>query len=125
MAFEDITVREVLVEPGPSADSFRFQFQLSRIPERFWPECFMGDYNAQSNLRRMELTEDQLQITLPEGEAEAYAAVVRQTIGRANAAYRAEQTRRATEQQSRLDSEQRRQLRAAELRDQARAVLGI
>ena len=125
MTFEDITVHEVVVEPGASADSFRFIFQLSRVPERFWPECFMSDYNAQSNLRRMDLTDDRLQIALPETEAEAYAAVVKQTIGRANAAYRAEQARRIAEQQARLDGEQRRQVRAAELRQQAKAVLGI
>ena len=125
MGFEDITVREVLVELGPTPDTFRFQFQLSRIPERFWPECFMSDYNAQSNLRRMDLTEDQLQITLPDAEAETYAAVVQQTMRRANAAFRAEQARRIAEQQARLDSEQQRQVRALELRRQAKAVLGI
>lgn len=125
MTFQDITVREVLVEPGPSADSFRLQFQLSRIPERFWPECFMSAYNVQTNLRRMDLTEDRLQITLPEAEAPAYATVVQQTVQRANAAYQAEQARRVAEQQARLDGEQQRQARAATLQQQLKQTLGI
>ena len=125
MAFEDIAVIDVRVEPATPADSFRFQFVLSRVPERFWPECFANAYNVQTGLRRIELAEAALQITLPEAEAENYADIVRRTVGRANADYRAEMARRAAEQQQRLDAEQQRQARAEALRSKVKQILGI
>jgi hypothetical protein len=125
VAFQDIAVIDVRVEPAAPADSFRLQFLLSRVPERFWPECFANAYNLQTGLRRIELTEAVVQITLPEAEAETYAGVVRRTIERANADYRAEMARRTAEQQQRLDVEQQRQARAEELRQKAKQVLGI
>jgi hypothetical protein len=125
VAFQDIAVIDVRVEPATPADSFRLQFMLSRVPERFWPECFASAYNVQSGLRRIELTEGVVQITLPETEAETYADVVKQTVARANTDYRAEMTRRTAEQQQRLDAEQQRQARAEELRRKAKQSLGI
>lgn len=124
MAFEDIAVIDVRVEPATPTDNFRFQFVLSRVPERFWPECFASAYNVQTGLRRIELTEAVVQITLPEAEAETYTDVVRRTIARANADYRAEMARRAAEQQQRLAVEQQRQARAEELRRKAKHALG-
>jgi hypothetical protein len=125
VAFEDIAVVDVRVEPVTPADSFRFQFVLSRTPERFWPECFTSAYNVQTGLRRIELSEGIVQITLPEAEAETYADVVKRTVARANTDYRAEMTRRTAEQQQRLDVEQQRQARAEELRRKAKHSLGI
>ena len=125
MAFEDIAVVDVRVEPATPIDTFRFQFVLARVPERFWPECFASAYNAQSGLRRVELHEAVLQLTLPEAEAATYVDVVRQTVGRANADYRAELARRVAEQQQRLDAERLRQARAEELQRKARRALGI
>jgi hypothetical protein len=117
MAFEDIKVVDVLVEPGSPSDSFRFRFVLSRVPERFWPECFASAYNVQTGLRRIELTEADLQIALPEAEAETYIDIVRRTVGRANDDYRAEMAR--------LEAEQQRQARAEALRRRAKQILGI
>ena len=125
MVFEDIAVIDVRVEPATPVDSFRFQFVLSRDPERFWPECFASAYNQQTGLRRIELTEAVLQLTLPEAEAETYVDVVRRTVERANADYRAEMDRRVAEQQQRLDVEQQRRARAEELRRRARHALGL
>jgi hypothetical protein len=125
MTFEDITVVDVRVDPGTPSENFRLQFLLSRVPERFWPECFANAYNVQTGLRRIELAEAALQITLPEAEAENYADIVRRTVGRANADYRAEMARRAAEQQQRLDAEQQRQARAEALRSKVKQILGI
>ena len=125
MTFEDITVIDVRVDPGTPSDTFRFQYVLSRVPERFWPECFASAYNVQTGLRRIELTEAVVQLTLPEAEAETYAEIVGRTVERANAAYRAEMARRAAEQQQRLDGERQRQARAEDLRRKAKWALGI
>jgi hypothetical protein len=125
MAFEEIKVTDVLVEPGSPSDSFRFRFVLSRVPERFWPECFASAYNVQTGLRRIELAEAVLQITLPEAEAETYTDIVRRTVERANADYRAEMARRAAEQRQRLEAEQQRQAHAEALRRKAKQILGI
>ena len=125
VAFEDIAVVDVRVEPATPMDTYRFQFVLSRVPERFWPECFASAYNQKTGLRRIELTEAVLQLMLPEAEAETYVDAVRQTVGRANADYRAEMARRAAEQQQRLDGERQRQARAEDLRRKAKWALGI
>jgi hypothetical protein len=125
MEFEDIAVVDVRVEPATPADTFRFQFVLSRVPERFWPECFASAYNQQTGLRRIELSEAVLQLALLEAEADTYVDVVRQTVARANSDYRAEMARRVAEQQLRLDAERQRQARAEELQRKAKRVLGI
>jgi hypothetical protein len=125
MDFQDIAVVDVRVEPGASGDNYRFAFLLSRVPERFWPECFMGAYGTQSGLRRAELTDRAVTITLREAEAEAYATAIGTAVARANADYRADLARKATEEQQRLDGEQQRRARAEELSRQARHTLGI
>lgn len=76
MAFEDIAVVDVGVEPGATGDNYRFTFLLSRVPDRFWPEAFLVAYGAQSGLRRVELAERTVTITLREAEATAYATAV-------------------------------------------------
>lgn len=125
MDFEDIMVSDVQVEPGASGDSYRFAFMLSRVPERFWPERFNSAYNSQTGLRRIELNENALRIALAEAEVGAYTETVRQAVAKANADYRAEMTRRVTEQQQRLDSEQERRTHAESLRLKAKQALGI
>jgi len=103
MAFEDIAVVDVGVEPGATGDNYRFTFLLSRVPDRFWPEAFLVAYGAQSGLRRVELAERTVTITLREAEAAAYA----------------------TDERQRRDDEQQRRARAEELVRQARQALGI
>ena len=76
-------------------------------------------------MRRSELNDAVVQLRLPEAEAETYVDAVRQTVGRANADYRAEMARRAAEQQQRLDGERQRQARAEDLRRKATWALGI
>ncbi len=125
MEFQDIAVVDVLVEPGTTGDKYRFTFLLARVPERFWPECFLAAFGAQSGLRRVELTERAVTIVLAESEGETYARAVGAAVARANADYRAEQTRKATDEQQRLDSEQQRRVRAEALGRQARQTLGI
>jgi hypothetical protein len=125
MDFQDIAVVDVSVEPGASGDNYRFSFLLSRVPERFWPECFMVAYGAQSGLRRAELAERAVTITLREAEADTYAAAIGTAVTRANAAYRADLARKATEEQQRLDDEEQRRRRAEALGRQARQLLGI
>ncbi|HEY8600953.1 MAG TPA: hypothetical protein VIL85_21125 [Thermomicrobiales bacterium] len=125
MAFEDIQVIDVRVTPQTPTNTFQFQFQLSRVPERFWPECFSNAYNARSGLKRVELSEDTVRITLPEGDAEQYIDVVGQVVKQANAAYVAELSRQLTARQRQLDDEQQRQARAEALRQKAIQILGI
>jgi len=125
MDFQDIAVVDVRVEPGASVDNYRFAFLLSRVPERFWPECFMIAYGTQSGLRRVELTERSVTIVLREAEAAAYATAIGASVSRANADYRAKRARQATEEQQRLDGEEQRRARAEELGRQARQALGI
>ncbi len=125
MAFEDIQVIDVRVTPQTPADSFQFQFILSRVPERFWPECFASAYNARSGLRRVELSEDTARITLLEDDAENYIEIIGQVVKQANLAYVAEQTKQATERQRRLDEDQQRQARAEALQRKAKQLLGI
>lgn len=125
MTFQDIAVTDVLVEPGATAEVFRFQFKLSRVPERFWPECLTSAYNVQTGRRRLELTEDVLQIVLPEEEVEEYTEVVKQLVERANADYRAEMARRELEQQQRNEADQLRKAKAEALRQRARSAFGI
>ncbi len=125
MEFQDIAVVDVLVEPWATGDKYRFTFLLARVPERFWPECFMAAFGAQSGLRRVELAERAVTIVLAEGEGEAYAHAVKAAVARANADYRAEQVRKATDERQRLDDEQQRRTRAEALGRQARQALGI
>jgi len=125
MAFEDIAVVDVGVEPGATGDNYRFTFLLSRVPDRFWPEAFLVAYGAQSGLRRVELAERTVTITLREAEAAAYATAVKASVARANADYRAEQARQATDERQRRDDERQRRARAEELVRQARQALGI
>jgi hypothetical protein len=125
MEFADITIVDVRVEPATPADHFRLQFVLSRVPERFWPERFMAAYTALPERRRIEVSEAVLQLTLPGGEVEEYAASVGQAVREANVAYRAEMARRAAEQQERLAVEEQRAERALALRDAARRRLGL
>lgn len=125
MTFQDVAVIDVLVEPGATVDIYRFQFKLSRVPDRFWPECLTSAYNAQTGRRRLDLSEDIIQIVLPEEEVDEYTDVVKQLVQRANADYRAEMTRRETEQRQRAEAEQSRQAKAQTLRQRARSSLGI
>ena len=125
MAFQDIQVIDVRVTPQTPTNTFQFQFQLSRVPERFWPECFSNAYNSRSGLKRIELSEDTVRITLPEDDAEQYIDVVSQVVKQANAAYVAELSRQMAARQRQLDDEQQRQSRAAALQQRAKQILGI
>ncbi|CAA9582162.1 MAG: hypothetical protein AVDCRST_MAG88-3474 [uncultured Thermomicrobiales bacterium] len=125
MEFEDITVTDVQVTPGPRPDSFEFQFTLSRVPERFWPERFFAAYGTQQGLRLVDLTDNILKITLSEDEVDAFVVVVLQTVRQANEAYRAELASRAEAQQQRLDAEQQRRDKAEALRRKALQTLGL
>jgi hypothetical protein len=125
MAFQDIRVIDVRATPQAPANTFHFRFRPSRVPERFWPGCFTNAYNARSGLKRIELSEDTLQITLPEADAEGYVAVVEQVVEQANAAYVAELARQVAARQRQLDEEQARQSRGAALQQQAKRLLGI
>lgn len=125
MAFEDIQVIDVRVTPQTPASTFHFQFQLSRVPERFWPECFLNAYNSRSGLKRIELSEDTARITLPEEDAESYFDIVGQVVKQANAAYVTELSRQTAARQRQLDDEQQRQARAEALRQKAKQILGI
>jgi len=125
MAFQDIQVIDVRVTPQTPTNTFQFQFQLSRVPERFWPECFSNAYNARSGLKRIELSEDTARITLPEDDAENYIEVVGEVVKQANAAYVAELSRQVTARQRQLDEDQQRQARAEALQQKAKQILGI
>lgn len=125
MAFQEIQVTDVRVTPQTPANTFQFQFQFSRVPERFWPECFLNAYNSRSGLKRIELSEDTARLTLPEDDAENYIEIVGQVVKQANAAYVAELSRQMTARQRQLDDEQERQARAEALRQKAKQILGI
>jgi hypothetical protein len=125
MAFQDIQVIDVRVTPQTPTNTFQFQFQLSRVPERFWPECFSNAYNSRSGLKRIELSEDTVRITLPEADAESYIDIVGQVVKQANAAYVVELSRQVAARQRQLDDEQQRQSRADALQQKAKQILGI
>ena len=125
MEFEDITVTDIQVAPGARPDSFEFQFTLSRVPERFWPESFFAAYGTQRGLRLVDLNGNILKITLAEEEVDAFVAVVQHTVRQANETYRSELARRAEAQQQRLDAEQQRRDKAEALRWKAKQTLGI
>jgi hypothetical protein len=125
MAFQDIQVIDVRVTPQTPTNTFQFQFQLSRVPERFWPECFSNAYNSRSGLKRIELSEDTVRITLPEADAENYIDIVGQVVKQANAAYVVELSRQVAARQRQLYDEQQRQSRADALQQKAKQILGI
>ena len=125
MSFEDVKLTDVRVIPQAPNDSFQFQFVLSRVPERFWPEAFTSAYNSRSGLRRIELSADTARITLPEAEADTYIELIGKVVEQANVAYRAEIARQAAEQQRRVAEEQQRQDRARELQRKAKQLLGL
>ena len=125
MAFQDIQVIDVRVTPQTPTNTFQFVFVFSRVPERFWPECFSNAYNSRSGLKRVDLSEDTVRITLPEDDAENYIEVVGQVVKQANAAYVAELSRQMTARQRQLDDDQQRQNRAEAMQQKAKQMLGI
>lgn len=125
MGIENVTLIDVRVLPQSRKDSYQFQFILSRVPERFWPECFASAYNARSGLRRIELNADTASITLSDDEAEAYIEAVGKVVEQANVAYRAEMSRQADEERRRKEDDQQRRDRAEDLQRRAKQLLGI
>ncbi len=122
---ENVTLVDVRVLPQARKDSYQFQFILSRVPERFWPECFASAYSTRSGLRRIELNADTASITLTEDEAETYIEAVGKVVEQANIAYRAEIARQADQERRRIEEDQERRERAAGLQQRAKQLLGI